>query len=169
MDLDHFTAQMAHNAETIESLTAWIGEEQARWKPDPDSWSILEVVNHLYDEEREDFGARLDHILTHSDLLWPPIDPQGWVTARRYNERVLSESVSRFLKERRRSLSWLRGLESPDWQAGVDAPFGRLTAGDVFAAWVVHDLLHVRQLVRLHWAYTVRSAAPYKVDYAGSW
>jgi hypothetical protein len=32
-----------------------VTEAQARWKPAPEEWSILEVINYLCDEEREDF------------------------------------------------------------------------------------------------------------------
>jgi len=37
------------------------------------------------------------------------------------------------------------------------------------AAWVAHDLLHLRQLVELHYAWTVAKAAPYSLQYAGEW
>ncbi len=169
MDLEHWTAQMARNARIIRSMAEDVSEEQARWKPAPDAWSILEVINHLYDEEREDFCIHLDYILTQPDRPWPRIDPQGWVSERRYNQRHLAPSVDNFLQARERSIAWLRELPSPDWQAAVTAPFGQLTAGDVFASWVAHDLMHIRQLVRLHFAYTVRAVQPYKVAYAGDW
>ena len=169
MDLEFFASQMANHAATIQSLAQGLSAEQARWKPDPHTWSILEVINHLYDEEREDFRVRLDLILHHPDQPWPPINPQGWVTGRLYNQRDLAQSVENFLQERRKSLAWLRGLEAPDWQASVTAPFGKLSAGDIFAAWVAHDLLHLRQLVELHWAYTLQAAHPYQVNYAGEW
>jgi len=169
MDLEFFANQMADHAETIHSLTLGIAEEQARWKPGPEIWSILEVINHLYDEEREDFRVRLDIILHHPGQPWPPINPKGWVTERSYNQRDLAQSVDGFRQERRKSLAWLRGLESPDWQKSVTASFGQFSAGDMFAAWAAHDLLHLRQLVELHWAYTLHMAEPYQVDYAGKW
>ena len=169
MDLNFFTNQMACHAGSIHSLTLGISDEQARWKPDPQSWSILEVINHLYDEECADFRVRLDFILYHPAQPWPPINPSGWVTERLYNQRDLAVSVDDFLKERRKSLAWLRELETPDWQTSVTAPFGKLSAGDMLAAWVAHDLLHLRQLVELHWAYTLQTAQPYQVNYAGEW
>jgi hypothetical protein len=39
----------------------------------------------------------------------------------------------------------------------------------MFASWVAHDLLHMRQLVELHWAHTLTLANPHKVDFAGQW
>jgi hypothetical protein len=169
MDKDDFINQMSNHAETIRSLALGISAEQARWKPDPESWSILEVINHLYDEERLDFRVRVDTILHHRDQTWPPIDPQGWVTERGYNQRDLAQSVDNFLEERQNSIAWLKGLENPDWQASVKVTFGQFSAGDIFAAWVAHDLLHLRQLVELHWAYLLQAAEPYTVHYAGEW
>jgi hypothetical protein len=169
MDLEFFLTQMSTHVGAISSLTLGISAEQARWKPDPEKWSILEVINHLYDEERLDFRLRLDIILHHPDQSWPPINPQGWVTERAYNQRDLVQSVDDFLLERQKSLAWLKGLENPDWNASVTAPFGQFCAVDIFAAWVAHDLLHLRQLVELQWAYTIQAAEPYKVNYAGEW
>jgi len=169
MNPNLLAGQMRNNAATIRSFTQGVSDAQARWKPAPDSWSILEVINHLCDEEREDFRAHLDCILHHPDAPWPPIDPRGWVSQRRYNERDLESSLGNFLREREQSLAWLDGLPAPDWQAAYSAPFGLITAGDMFASWVAHDLLHLRQLVELHWAYTVDSVQPHKVRYAGEW
>jgi hypothetical protein len=169
MDLEYFANQMTSQAGIIHSLTLSATEEQARWKPDPQAWSILQVINHLYDEERLDFRVRLDIILHHPAQPWPPINPQGWVAERLYNQRDLAQSVDDFLQERRKSLAWLRGLDAPDWQASVTSPFGTFSAGDIFAAWIAHDLLHLRQLVELHWAYTCQAVQPFRVNYAGDW
>jgi hypothetical protein len=34
----------------IRLLVEGVSPEQAHLNPDPESWSILEVINHLYDE-----------------------------------------------------------------------------------------------------------------------
>ena len=169
MNIDQLTTQMANNAQTIRQLTLGITDAQARWKPALDSWSILEVINHLGDEEKEDFRVRLDIILHRPDQVWPGIDPEGWVTQRQYNQRDLEPSVAEFLRAREESLIWLQGLTDANWQAAYKAPFGRITAGDMLASWVMHDLLHLRQLVELHWAYTVQQVQPHRADYAGDW
>jgi hypothetical protein len=162
-------AQMAANARRIESLVEGATVEQACWRPTPDSWSILEVITHLYDEEMEDFRVRLDICLHRPDQPWPPIDPGGWVTARQYNQRDLGESLRGFLREREKSLAWLQRLSAPNWEATYAAPFGEIRAGALLAAWAAHDLLHMRQIVELHWAYTGLLMDPYEVDYAGAW
>ena len=169
MNLQHYLAQRAHHAAAIGSLTSGLSDEQARWRPAPDAWSILEVINHLHDEERADFRVRLDYILHRPGQPWPPINPQGWVTERRYNSRDLAQSRQNFLDERQKSLAWLRQLDPIDWTTLEVSPFGQMYAGDMFAAWVAHDLLHLRQLIELHYAYAAQDAQPYNLAYAGDW
>lgn len=57
MDLDHLVSQMAEDAQRIRVLVDGISDRQAHWKPDPASWSILEVASHLLDEEKEDISG----------------------------------------------------------------------------------------------------------------
>jgi hypothetical protein len=169
MDFELLIPKMGSNAKTINSLAGGVSNEQARWRPDSESWSLLEVIHHLYDEEKQDFRVRLKIILSQSNADLPPIDPQGWVTERAYNDKDLTRVLSGFLHEREQSISWLKGLQSPDWTAVYQNPWGEISAGDMFASWVAHDLLHIRQLVELHWAYTNQLVSPYSVDYAGPW
>ena len=170
LTVDQMIAQMAQQAERIRALAEGVPVEQARWKPDADSWSLLEVINHLYDEEREDFRVRLDYLLRQPDVVAPPIDPRAWVTERGYNQRDPAESLANFLAERRRSLEWLGGLDAPDFAAEVVMPWGAVYhPGDMAASWLAHDILHLRQLVELHWAWMQQAVAPFAGDYAGEW
>lgn len=170
MNFEQNINHMQASAEAIGALLTGVSDEQARWKPDADSWSMLEVINHLADEEREDFRTRLDMTLHQPASEWPPIHPGSWVTARSYNQRDLNESLRRFQTERKTSLDWLRSLQSPDWESTHTRPsFGSDRAGDMLAAWVAHDLLHIRQLNELRYVYLKADITPYRVDYAGDW
>lgn len=169
INLITFSTLMQSHAEAIRNLAQNITDEQAHWRPNPDSWSILEVLCHLYDEECLDFRVRLDLILHHPGDAWPPIDPKGWVATHHYDQRDQAQTVSSFLVEREKSLTWLKTLESPDWQISCKTPWGSMTAGDMFSAWVAHDLLHLRQLVELHYEYHAQVVKPYAVTYAGEW
>lgn len=169
MHLAETMSLLLQHAQAIEQLVTDVSDAQARWRPAPESWSMLEVICHLCDEEREDFRARLRHILDQAPGLPPETDPQGWVTARQYNQRALRGAVEQFMQERKASLDWLRTLRAPDWERAVEGPFGRIAAGDMLAAWAAHDLLHLRQLVELRYAYLRQAAAPYRIDYAGRW
>jgi hypothetical protein len=169
MELQLMIAQMKENARRIHALAEGVSPEQGGWKPDPAVWSILEVLGHLLDEERLDFRPRLDVILHQPGGSWQPIDPMGWVTAHQYSSLSLPAVLADFQAERRASLEWLAGLGRPDWQTVFQAPFGPITAGDMLSAWAAHDLLHLRQLVELHYAWLSQQAAPFTTRYAGDW
>ena len=169
MDSTLLIEQLYQDGRRIFALVDGVSDEQARWKPDPAAWSVLEVVNHLYDEEREDFRQRLDIILHRPEEEFPPINPEGWVVERAYNQRDLAASLQALRKERQASLDWLKGLGHPDWDATVTSPLGSLSAGEMLAAWAAHDTLHMRQLVELHHDWLVRLANPYDTGYAGEW
>jgi hypothetical protein len=161
-------AHLQLNRGVFELLFNYLSEEQARWRPAAERWSLLEVINHLYDEEREDFRQRLRLVLTDPDAPWPPIDPEGWVVQRGYNERDLSESLQNFLDERGASLVWLEALDSPDWHATHHHPnMGPLSAEQLLANWLAHDLFHIRQVSDLHFADLARRAAPLSLAYSG--
>ncbi len=158
------------NAGVIGHLIEDVPTEQAAWRPAPDKWSILEVMVHLLDEEREDFRTRLDLLWHQPETPFPPIDPRGWVTSRAYADRDLHETLDRFREERIRSVTWLRSLGTTPWDAvRVHPQFGPLSAGDLMGAWVAHDFLHIRQLAHLHFLTVARLAEPHSVGYAGEW
>ena len=169
MNLEHFIDRLTKNRAVFKGLAKDLQVEQARWKPSSDKWSILEVVNHLYDEEREDFRQRLQLLFRDPSQPWPPIDPPNWVVQRAYNERDPNTSLNNFLEERDKSLAWLKQLSEPNWQSYKDRPDGTLSAGDLMASWVAHDFLHIRQIARLHWQYVSAVAEPYQTQYAGPW
>jgi len=161
--------ELARGAELIPMLVADMTQAEAQVRPEPESWSALEVICHLYDEEREDFRQRLDIMLHRPQDPLPDIDPQGWITSRQYDQRDLAEMVQKFKAERAQSLVWLKELSAPDWETVYTNQWGSMKAGDMFAAWVAHDNLHMRQLVELRRSRLVNLTAPYDVGYAGDW
>lgn len=169
MNFDYCIQQLRVNAAAIQAMVEGVDAEQARWKPDAENWSMLEVICHLADEEREDFRTRVRFVLGGAAGDPPPIDPQGWVVARGYKQRDLGESLADFLRERRESLAWLEGLQHPNWDAIYTASWGSIRAGDLMVAWAAHDVLHLRQLTELKWAYGLTQFAPYDPHYAGEW
>jgi hypothetical protein len=168
INLTNALTRLSANADAVAALARGISDAQARWKPAPEEWSILEVINHLYDEEREDFRTRLDLTLHKAEEAWPPINPVGWVMERGYNGRELGLSLDAFLRERRASIEWLASLQNPDWNSvHRHRRLGDMTAGDLLAAWVAHDHLHIRQLNQLHWQCLSGDVAPISLNYAG--
>ncbi len=168
MDHQQIIAHLKINGDMFKHLFMNLSDEQARWKPGADRWSLLEVINHLCDEERKDFRPRLALVLDDSEKAWPAIDPEGWVIQHRYNQRDLHKSLDNFFAERENSLKWLDRLDSPDWQATHHHPkLGPMSAELLLANWLAHDLFHIRQANDLHFAYLKRVTAPISLNYSG--
>jgi hypothetical protein len=164
------SARLAATAAGIGALVSDLSAQQARWKPDAASWSVLEVICHLVDEEREDFRQHIDLTLHHPDAPIPPIAPKQWVTERAYNARDPREMAAQFQAERAQSLAWLGTLAGADWNRTCTHPrLQAMRAGDFLASWVAHDLLHLRQLIELRYALASNESDPYSVEYAGEW
>jgi hypothetical protein len=170
MEFKTLYQELVHSTEMIRALLAGIRQAEAQVKPSKSSWSILEVICHLHDEEREDFREHLDFILHRQDKdEWHPIAPQAWVKLRKYNQRNFKTMQRKFFSERERSLKWLSRLKNADWNITYKSKFGSMRAGDMFASWVAHDNLHLRQLTELRRKQIERIAKPFHIQYAGDW
>ena len=76
------------------------------WKPSETSWSLLEVVCHLLDEEREDFKARIQHLFNNPNTHLPLTHKVGL-----QKEITLSKTIKPFYKPfLRKEQSLLNGL-----------------------------------------------------------
>lgn len=169
MMFDTLYRELQSSTEMIRALLLDLTVEEARIKPSEVSWSVLEVVCHLYDEEREDFREHLDFILHRQEQEWHRIDPQGWVTERHYNQQDFDEMQQKFFREREHSLEWLKSLSGTDWDTTYTSPFGSMKAGEMLASWIAHDNIHLRQLVELRRVRIEMITKPYEIAYAGDW
>ena len=169
MDKQYVISELKRNKEVFKQLLTGTSTEIYTWKHAPDKWCMLEMLCHLVDEEIEDFRARVQHVLTSPDKEAKSIDPQGWVSERRYMEQDFDTVLSRFLDERQRSIDWLQSLDNPQWNNTYNHPkLGGLTAKMFFTNWLAHDYLHIRQIVKLRYDYLSHSYDE-TLSYAGTW
>lgn len=170
MDAGKLIGAMERFGRVLPAVVEGIAPADARWKPEDGAWSILEVVRHLGDEEVLDFRTRVRLTLEGKGEAWPGIDPEGWAVQKRYNEGDLVEAVGAFVRERRSSVEWLRGLGAADWAAVHRHPrFGEMRAGELLGAWAAHDALHLRQIAKRMYQLAQRDAGTHSVAYAGEW
>jgi hypothetical protein len=169
MEFETLYQELRNSTDIINILLAGISQEEAQFKPTAESWSILEVTCHLYDEEREDFREHLEFILYRQNAEYHVIDPQAWVKERLYNEQDFQTMQDAFFAERRKSLQWLKRLTDIDWDTTYTSQYGSMTAGEMLSSWIAHDNLHIRQLVELRRARIENITKPYPIEYAGDW
>lgn len=169
MNHTYLIAQLEANIQTFQGLFN-IPAEQVQWKAGPETWSMIIIANHMYDEEREDFRYRLRSTLETPEKEWPRFDPSNFHIERNYAAREYDESVANFIHEREESIKWLRGLQDPNWkQCYVHPKAGPLSAEFLLTNWLAHDYHHIRQINNLNYAYLKEHTAPTPLDYAGDW
>ncbi len=154
----------------VSAVVEGLSAADCRRREAEDRWSMLEILHHLWDEEREDFRVRIRHLVEKREGDFPAIDPEGWVKERKYNEQPLERVVRGFLQERNESLLWLRGLGAIDWGVSRKAPWGgELSAHDLLMSWRAHDLIHARQLLRCRYWLLGEEYGAERLAYAGKW
>ncbi|MDF1810306.1 MAG: DinB family protein [Phycisphaerales bacterium] len=169
-DPDLLIDRLAGYVKIVESIVQCVHSCDAKWKPDESTWSVLEIVCHLCDEEVEDFRTRVLMTLEQPAEAWPSIDPQGWVLERDYSSRDIKVQVDRFVQLRNDSVEILRALRAPAWSNIHYHPvFGSFQAGQMLACWVDHDALHLRQLAKRLHELAIRDGGNVSTEYAGTW
>ncbi|MFI5203203.1 MAG: DinB family protein [Flavobacteriales bacterium] len=169
MNHTEIATQLKKNSAIFSFMFNGVDVNVYNWKPAPEKWSLLEILCHLYDEEREDFRARLKLTLENPENPLPSIDPAGWVASRKYAEWNYNDTLRKFMEERENSVVWLKSLKGVNWQNTHHHPkFGELSAEMFLQNWLAHDYLHLRQIIKTKYDY-LRSTSNVRFDYAGSW
>lgn len=169
MDTNTLITFLKRSEALYPALVEDLSDEQFRWKPPSGNWSVLEIIGHMLAEETLDFRPRVKATLEDPTQPWPSYDPEGIVVQERYNQRDPGRLLNEFIEERKASLEWLETLTDPDWERCYQHPkIGPLRAGDLFASWVAHDQLHVRQIAKRCYEMINENCQPYKTAYAGN-
>lgn len=165
----HVINELDHNRKVFEGLLEDVPKDMISWKDHANRWSLLEIVCHLHDEEKEDFRARVRLALGDPSKGFVSIDPQGWVKERKYAEQDYDLMLFKFLKQRKISIEWLSSLKNPAWENyTVHKSLGAMSAELFLSNWLAHDLLHFRQITKLKFDY-LKNISDQDLSYAGVW
>lgn len=151
-ELDHALALLAATPGTLRALlpglpTSW---KDARTEGEG-TFSARDVVGHLIWGERTDWVPRLRLILDHGeDRPFPPFDRTGF--AGYIASRAMADLLAEFATLREANLEAVRALALTDARLdrrGRHPELGAVTARQLLATWVVHDLGHLAQISRV--------------------
>ena len=81
-DSAYIIKELSKNSEIFKTLLIDQSSEEYLWKLSDKKWCLLEIICHLYDEEREDFRARTKSVLETPGETLAAIDPVGWAIER---------------------------------------------------------------------------------------
>jgi uncharacterized damage-inducible protein DinB len=144
----------AHLARTPGTLRALLSGWSDAWldaREGPGTYSTRDVLGHLIHGEETDWIPRARIIMEHGEAVpFTPFDREGFRS--RYGTLDLSALLDTFETRRTASLASFDALRlaAPDLgRTGTHPEFGKVTLGQLLAAWVVHDFTHVTQIVRV--------------------
>ena len=128
-----------------------LDETWVRATEGPETFSPFDVVGHLIDGEETDWIPRARIILAQGPSL--RFEPYDRFRHRARNVgRTLESLLDEFARLRAANLRLLESWRLSPAQldlTGEHPALGRVTLRQLLAAWVVHDLAHVAQIVRV--------------------
>jgi hypothetical protein len=130
----------------LKQATKDLSEDELLRQLAPGKWSILEIVCHLRDTERQ-FGERFSKMAFQDrPTLWM-MDNDRVAQALRYREAKLSEALAEFERLRGDSLTLLRALPAPLWSRTALHPTrGEVTIEALARVLAAHDPSHLERI-----------------------
>src|ERR1700684_2166474 len=102
---------MAATPDIFRALLMGVSDQQAYWKPEPDRFSIAELLEHLSHVEAHCFRIRVDEILASENPEFEPYDQNAYYAQGTYSNRDAEESFAHWEEQRDHTLELLRRLE----------------------------------------------------------
>lgn len=149
----------------LRGLLTGIGQEDARWKPAHDRFSIAEVLSHLSHSEWHCYRARLDRFLAEDRPEFEPDDAQMHLDL--YRDADPDRAFGSFEQQRQANVGLLRGLPAGTGdRKALHRSAGEITLSHMLHEWALHDIGHVRQVAELVRARKyLAGAGPLGADY----
>ena len=151
--------------EILRGLLTELSEEDVRWKPAPDRFSVGEVLAHLSHSEGHCYRARLDRFMAEERPELEPDDAQFHLE--RYRTADPEDEFDHFEEQRETNVEFLRGLPAgAGGRVALHKAAGPITMVNMLHEWAMHDLGHVRQIAELVRARKhLAGAGPLGMDY----
>ena len=116
-----------------------------------ETWSAFDIVGHLIHCENTDWVTRLKIILSDSEnKTFEPFD--RFAQFENSKGKTLEYLLEEFQQLRAKNLDYLKSLELSDNDLslkGNHPELGEVTAKQLLATWVTHDLGHIAQISRV--------------------
>lgn len=137
--------------QTLESFLSGLSSPWLECKEGDGTWTPTEVIEHLIEGEKTNWIPRLEMILRDGESKpFPPFDRFAHLQASA--ERSLEQKLQAFKTLRQQNIAKLQELVDPETHfelTGTHPAFGPVKARELLSTWVVHDLTHIAQIVRV--------------------
>lgn len=149
--LDHARDILRRTPATLTSLLREVPDDWLFSNEGPETWSPFDVLGHLIHGEETDWIPRARIIVEDGESrAFEPFD--RFAMFEKSKGRSVGELLASFERLRGESLRQLDAMElTPELLAkrGKHPELGVVTLSQLLSTWVVHDLSHVGQIVRV--------------------
>ena len=149
--LDQAKEILRRTPATLNALLSNLSDDWVLANEGPETFSPYDVIGHLIEGEENDWIPRARIILDHGEAK--PFEKfDRFAMYEKSKGKSLAELLARFEKVRGESLRQLEEMNlTPELlqKRGTHPALGSVTLSQLLSAWVVHDLGHIRQIVRV--------------------
>jgi hypothetical protein len=154
--LDDAIRALERTPGALRGMLMGVGPDWAHGNYGTDTFSPFHVVGHLIHGENTDWMPRLRLILEKGDSVpFEPFDRFAHYAATQ--GRKMDDLLIEFTRLRSANVVKLRSLKLHDASlalTGKHPELGTVTAKELIATWVVHDLNHIKQIAKgMAWQY----------------
>jgi uncharacterized damage-inducible protein DinB len=133
----------------LQKLVKPLSKKQLMQRPEPDKWSIAEILAHLADAELVG-GWRMRLILGNNGVSLQPFDQDVWAETFAYAKRDPAASLETFRVLRENNLAMLKALPKNLWENhGMHQERGKETLTHIVRMFAGHDLNHLGQVEQI--------------------
>lgn len=137
--------QFRGNIAALHGLLAEVKPHQQQQRPDPQEWSILQILCHLWQSEKNVHRARLRAILNQDNPFIASPPPPGPDIPPCHEDA--NQALYCFQREREATMRLLSDLSPAQWDRPArHSIFGLTTALEMAHFTAQHDRLHITQL-----------------------
>lgn len=144
----HYLDILRETPAKLKTATKGIPKAVLTWTPAPGKWSILEIVCHMRDMERDAYLDRYRRILAEHEPALPDIDGDRYALENEYRSQKLSDALREWKQLRRECLKILSKAKRDDWnRVGVHETAGPLSLSDLLRRQAIgNDEAHLGQI-----------------------
>jgi hypothetical protein len=149
-ELENAIDILSRTPATLDTLLRSLSDPWLVGNEGPETWSPYDVIGHLIHGEETDWLPRAKIILEHGETrVFEPFDR---VAMFEKSKKSIAELLETFAELRAKNLRELQAMNlTSDLldKRGRHPELGVVTLRQLLSTWVVHDLGHVRQVVRV--------------------
>jgi FMN phosphatase YigB (HAD superfamily) len=124
-----------------------LNTSQSKSRPIKGEWSIVEIISHLYDVDKEVNIPRIKELKSSQEPFFTAINTDDWAEIRNYRKNDLSPMLKLFIETRIELINEILSMEDDDWKKTIShTVFGPTSVLEIIKFIAQHDRIHVQQI-----------------------